>query len=419
VASKGRAGIPANGSASKRRLVRLFIAGMLCLHLFLFINLRKRIELGYPDFTVYYTAATMLRHGLGHQLYDAHIQYEIQKKSVGAIATRHGALPYIHPPFEALIFLPLAYLPYPQAFAVWDALNIGALFGVGLLLRRSVSTLRQIPPWEFVLGSLAFFPVFICFLQGQDSIVLLLLCGLGFDALKRRADLLAGCWFALGLFKFQFVLPIVLLIGIWKRRQAAIGFLVVSIFLVLTSVGLAGWGSLVRYPAFVLQIANTPSLGGVAAEFAPNLRGLILGWPLHLSGRVGSAVTLGISVVLLVGAAWKGREAIQPKKLELKMSLAILVAVLIAWQTNMHDLSLLVLPLLLLSDDGLRGRTSGAGKSAARFGLLLPALPLLISPLWLVLWMAKGVVNLMAIPLLWWVWEIGKEMARDKLRAQA
>jgi hypothetical protein len=101
------------------------------------------------------------------------------------------------------------------------------------------------------------------------------------------------------------------------------------------------------------------------------------------------------------------------------MSLAILVAVLIAWQTNMHDLSLLVLPLLLLSDDGLRGPTSGAGKSAARFGLLLPALPLLISPLWLVLWMAKGVVNLMAIPLLWWVWEIGKEMARDKLRAQA
>jgi hypothetical protein len=46
--------------------------------------------------------------------------------------------------------------------------------------------------------------------------------------------------------------------------------------------------------------------------------------------------------------------------------------------------------------------------------LLLPVLPLLISPLWLVLWILKGDVNLMAIPLLWWVWEIGKELSADR-----
>jgi hypothetical protein len=222
--------------------VRLFIAGMLCLHLFLFINLRERIKQGYPDFTVYYTAATILRNGLGHQLYDAHVQYEVQKRSVGVIASRQVLLPYIHPPFEALIFLPLSYLPYPQAFALWDLLNVGALFGVGLLLRKSVGGARPDSGVGICFGSLAFFPVFICFLQGQDSVLLLLFCGLGFNALKKRADLLAGCWFALGMFKFQFVIPIVLLIGIWKWRRAAIGFVVVSTLLVLISVGLAGGG---------------------------------------------------------------------------------------------------------------------------------------------------------------------------------
>lgn len=394
--------------------MRLFVAGMLCLHLFLFISLRERIEQGYPDFTVYYTAATILRNGLGHQLYDAHVQYEVQKKSVGVIATRRSALPYIHPPFEALIFLPLSYVSYPRAFALWDLLNVGALFGVGLLLRKSVSVLGRLPAWEFVLGCLAFFPVFICFLQGQDSVLLLLLCGLGFNALKKKADLLAGCWFALGMFKFQFVIPIVLLIGIWKWRRAAVGFVAVSALLVLISVGIAGWGSLWRYPEFALQIANTPGLGGVAAEFAPNLRGLALGWPLHFSRTAGSVVALVGSVLLFVFAAWKGRGRIAQKNLELKFSLAIMVSVLIAWQTNMHDLSLLVLPAFLIADYCLRAPRQEAEEFAVRFGLLLPLLPLLISPLWLVLWIAKGVVNLMAIPLVWWVWEIGKKLPDER-----
>jgi hypothetical protein len=391
--------------------VRLFIAGMLCLHIFVFVNLRDRIKQGYPDFTVYYTAATMLRAGLGHQLYDPHIQYEVQKKFVGAIPSRHGALPYIHPPFEALIFLPLAYLPYLRAFATWDLINVVALFGIALLLRRSVSTLRAIPPWEFVMGSLTFFPIFSCLLQGQDSILLLLLCGLGFNALKNRTDLLAGCWLGLGMFKFQFVIPIVLLVGIWRRKRVAMGFAGVSLLLVLISVGLSGWGSLLRYPEFALQITNSPSLGGVAAEFAPNLRGLALGWPLQFSRMIGTAVALASSVLLFVFGATRGRGENQRIRLELKFSLATVVSVLIAWQTNMHDLSLLILPVVLMADYCLRALPENSWR---RRGLLLPVLPLLISPLWLVLWILKGDVNLMAIPLLWWVWEIGKELSADR-----
>src|ERR1700683_3039728 len=97
----------------RRRLSRIFCAGIVCLHLFFFFSQRDRIRRGYPDFTVFYTAATILREGLGPQLYDEHVQYEVQRKCVGEIAERHGPLPYIHPPFEALIFLPLTRLPYP------------------------------------------------------------------------------------------------------------------------------------------------------------------------------------------------------------------------------------------------------------------------------------------------------------------
>jgi len=382
---------------------------MLCLHLLFFINLRQRIERGYPDFTVFYTAATVLRNGLGHQLYDEQVQYEVQKKFAGQISSRHGPLPYIHPPFEALVFLPLTLLPYPQAFVAWDLLNLAALFGVALLLRRSVSVLRLIPPWEFVIGSLAFFPVFACFLQGQDSILQLLFCVLGFNALKKEGDFLAGCWFALGAFKFQLMVPIVLLIVIWKRGRVATGFAAVSILLALVSAGLVGWEALLRYPAYVLRVVKAPSFGGVPSELLPNLHGLALGLPFLFSPAVGTAVAVLSSVILFLFAATRGWKASQPARIELRFSLAIVASGLIGWQTNAHDLSLLVLPLVLITDYCLHTmRVPGS-----RFGLLLPVLPVLISPLWIVLWLAAGQVNLMAIPLLWWSWRIGKELSRD------
>jgi len=205
-----------------------------------FINLRERINRGYPDFTVFYTAAMVLRNGLGRQLYDEHVQYAIQKRFAGQIPSRNSPLPYIHPPFEALVYLPLTSLTYYQAFVVWDLLNVGMLFGMACLLRRSVSTLCWIPSWEFLLVSLTFFPVFACLLQGQDSILLLFLCALGFNALKKEADFLAGCWFALGAFKFQLVIPFVVLTIIWKRKRVGIGFAIVSVLLTLISAGLVG-----------------------------------------------------------------------------------------------------------------------------------------------------------------------------------
>jgi Glycosyltransferase family 87 len=395
-------------------LIRIFVTGMLCLHLMFFVNLRERILRGYPDFTVFYTAGTILREGLRHQLYDPHIQYRVQQGFTGGlIESRRGPLPYIHPPLEAVIFLPLTLLPYRQAFVVWDLLNIVALFGVAITLRRNLNVLRAIPPWEFVVGFLGFFPVFLCLLQGQDSILLLLLCALGFSALKRESDFLAGGWFGLALFKFQFVIPLVLLIAFWKRKRAAWGFAAVACVWALLSVGLVGWDGMLAYPKYVLQIAKAPSLGGVPPELMPNLRGLLEGWSLNSSSAdsvpaVMSALVLAVSALLLVFAAFKGR-AVPKEHLEIGFSLAVVVAALTSWHTNAHDLCLLLVPLVLVADYGW---TFLADFPRRRATLLIPALPLLISPLWIVLWLENRNINLMAIPLLWSVWQISREATR-------
>jgi len=386
---------------------------VLCLEAVFFAGLWERIERGYPDFSVFYTAATILRVGLGHQLYRPQVQNRIQKGFTGELPSRPSALPYIHPPFEALFFLPFSRLSFRQAFLAWDSLNLAMLFLIGLLLRGNVGIVRWLPAGEFVPWVLAFFPVFECLLQGQDSILQLLFCVLAWKALKKDADVLAGCWFALGAFKFQIMLPLVVLVCFWRRRRALVGFTAVGLGLAAISIGLVGWRGLLEYPVFAMRVANTPGMGGVPVDFLPNLHGLIMGWPLKLTGSVGTVAVLFSSAILFLFAAARERSLSLQRRSDLCFAMAIAVSELIGWQTNIHDFSLLVLPVILVADFCLN---RSSPKLSDRWKLLYPVLPLLISPLWFALWLSIGQVNLIAISLLWWVWKISQELAGSGVR---
>ncbi len=391
---------------SRTLFVGLLLAGMLWLNFLFFLGYRHGMKRGYTDFSVYYTAGIILREGLGHQLYDREVQLQVQEDFAGHLPFRRGPLPFIHPPFEALICLPFSFLSYSNAFLAWDVASVLMLVGVAFILRRSVDVLRPFPEWQFVLAALAFFPVFMCLLQGQDSILLLLTFALAHRAIKRNSDLLAGCWLALASFKFQFTIPVLLLFLIWGRRRLALGFAPVAFVLLLLSAGIAGTKSLIEYPGFALRVVDQQGLGGVPLSLLPNLHGLAMGWPNPFSGPIGTALGVFSSIAVFGFAASKGRATETKDLLELQFSLAIVVSVVIAWQTNIHDLSLLVLPLVLLTDYCVQRH-----EFSSRSALLLPAFPLLIGPVWMMLWLWIAQVNLAVIPLLWWVWEIARELS--------
>ncbi len=389
--------------------MRGLVAGILCLHLFLFISVRQRIARAYPDFTILYTAGKLLREGAGGQLYGPQAQLRVQEK-LAEIPHRRGPLPYNHPPFEGLIFVPLALLPYGWAFTAWDVLSLVLFTAIVLWLQRSVGMLRLVPAWELIIGLLAFFPVFACLLQGQDSILQLLLCTAGFLALKRESDVAAGCWFALALFKPQFIVPLVLLLALWKRSRVLIGFIPASIGLALVSAALVGWRELALYPAYVLRGTQPGVFGAVPPELMANLRGLALGFPSVIPRPVGLVLLVLASVLLLVLAAILGRTNIKPQTLGLQFSLGIAVSILVSGHANAHDYCLLVLAMVLIGDYSLRFAASEPRRTLALF---LPVLPILISPLWLALLLAWEHENLMALPLLWWTWSIAKELSRS------
>jgi hypothetical protein len=387
---------------------------MLAIHAFFLWSVRGRIEKGDPDFTVFYTAGQMLREGRAAQLYYLGAQQAVQQEFTRNSDLRRGPLPYIHPPFEALIFLPLTFLPYEYAFALWNVANLGMLLAIATLLRRSLPRLGEVPTWEWLLAFLAFFPIFSNFLQGQDAVLLLLLFVLGFSALDSGEDILAGCWFGLGVFKYHFVIPLVLVLVLWRGRKLLSGFAVTASAMTLLSLGIVGWQGAFQYPVYAWKVVSTPGHGQTPLGLTPNLLGLVTGWP-FLDGMTTTLrwVVLLASVSLLAIIARMWGMARDRRYFKLCFACAVVTAVLVGYNTNAHDLSLLILPLALVADYCV----SAMPRSNDKIRIIAPAVPLLISPLWFLLWIRWEQTNLMALFLVLWLFANRREVSRRSASA--
>ena len=357
------------------------MSGMLAIHAASFWHSRFLIAKGYPDFTTYYAIGTMVRRGLGHELYDTAVQYQIQRALAPDVAIRENALPYLHPPFEAPLFVPFTYLSYVGAFIAWDFVNLSALLVVAFLFSKNVSNFDKYSwPW-WLLASLAFFPIFLTLLQGQDSILLLLLFTLAFICLKNKRETLAGGLLALGLFRPQLVLPF-LLLWIFRRGGKILrGFFPVAALLGLLSLPVTGAVGLLSYPKYVLHSDRTLVQGALRPSDMPNLRGLIyvFGHHSHLLWLV-----LVLSLLILLFVAWHLgiRRDKKEDSFDWDFSLALLTGTVLSYYCLGHDLSIVFLPIAIITPKlGFAAGIRPTARALVIFALLL----LFFSPLQLFL----------------------------------
>jgi hypothetical protein len=391
-----------------RPLLFLFLAGMLSLHLIIAWDSIDLIRKGYPDFTTFYSGASILRQGLRRQLYDEATQYRVQLQFAAGVSTRQGPLPYIHPPFEALLFIPFTWVSYPTAYMLWDVLNLVFLLLLFYLLRPAVPWFRQVPAVGWLLGCLAFFPVFFALLQGQDILLLVLLFGVTYVLLRRNIDLVAGCCLGLGVFRFHLVLPLVLILLYQKRSRVMAGFLATATLLGLVSVAIIGWQGVLSYPSHVWHLEQAMERRQTIVPIRmASVRGLLDNLLVLHTSRLVSDVAIGaVSCTLLIFAArkWKMGSRIE---FDLGFALCVIVTVLVSYHTLAYDLSLLLLPLALTiqhfcSDGGVQPR--------ARLRLFILLFLLFFSPLHAFLVMRDGHYNLFALVLLFWCWLLSREI---------
>jgi hypothetical protein len=370
---------------------RLYVGAVLLIQLLVVWNARDLIWKGYPDFTIYYTAGTIIRQGMGHSLYDNGIQFEVQKEFAPQVAIRLGALPFNHPPFEALLFVPFTYLSYRVAYLLWLLANLAMLATLPILLRPYVQVLAGWSVPLCTLVGLIFFPIFFALLQGQDAILLMFLYGLSFASMKKGCMVSAGAWLACGLFKFHLVLPFFILLLIQeketqRRMKILWGFLLVGAMLGVVSILAVGTRQVISYPAYVLGLEKTMAQGAIMPSDMPNLRGALY----LIASRLHSfdLLVVSFSVVVFLVAA---RISHLPDRHsdDLNYVLAVFATVLVSYHGLGYDLCVLALPVSLLAGwlkTGWPQDGSGSRRwNRAAIGTGMAAL--LFSPLQLVLLM--------------------------------
>jgi hypothetical protein len=370
-----------HGARNSYPLLVLFLAAMALVNIAVFGAQVRYVREGYSDFMHFYTTGQLVRSGHAAYVYDAAAQLALQKQISRPV--REGGVPiaYMHPPFEALLFAPFAALPYFQAYVAWTLVSLAVLFAVTWRLRSELPDLRRTPTLSLVLP-LAFYPVINGLGEGQDDILLLSLCAFSFLALRRRAHLTAGVLLAVSLIRPQFALPLLVIVVAGSSLAVAMrilaGFLTASLALVAISAASFGWSVLVIYPHAVLAAENGDYVSRALLPHMPNLHGLIA----SLVAVPGFATLLiavpSLAVLITAVLAWR-----RSRSLDLAFSMAVIAVLLAAYHSFVHDLTLLLLPLLLQANWWLvRPRSVPRWVAAS---ILVPAVILFIPPLSLAL----------------------------------
>jgi hypothetical protein len=306
---------------------------------------------GNGDFVIFYTGAQMLIEGRGSELYHLEVQKVFQDKF--KVPIRDGPLPYNHPPYELLLFLPLIYLPFPTAHLVWSLVSAALLVLTFVLLTPFIDNKNQ---WLFATIMIAFYPTIATIMYGQDSILTAFLFAGVFAALKQKRHIAAGSILALGLYKPQLVLPMACFLFYKRCWRACTSFTLTAAVLAGVSIGLVGWKGVSDFGT-LLQLIDLLNYTIDPANMA-NVRGL-LDNVFAFSRSFGLTHLILLSSVLVLGSSLyictADFDASDPL-FDLEFSLVVIATLLSSYHLYAHDLTLLVIPTILIFNHILAGR---------------------------------------------------------------
>ena len=351
-----------------------------CMQFLAWLTFLPKALRGHADFRQLYVAGYMVRTGHRTQLYDYAAQAYFQNTLV---SNDERALPFIRPAYQALMFVPFSLLPYRTAYLGFLLLNLLLLALAFLMLQPRLRGLSRVWPGLPPALFLGFYPVALALMQGQDSILLLALLAAALVSLERNRDLTAGALAGVGLFKFQIVVPIVLLFLLWRRWRFVKGFMFSAILVGLLSFITSGWAETVVFVHSLLSVgAGLPAVPGeinfpLRINIMANLRGLIYGLAsLRVPQRWLQVTTLLLSSIVVISVRARGRQ--QPGGDALV--LAITAGVVVSYYLFIHDLSILLIPIVLTLDRFISRNGTGEpfGRAAAAISALLFVAPICI-----------------------------------------
>jgi len=270
----------------------------------------------HTDFPFYYWGAELVRAGNASKLYFPQpVDYY-----------------YTHPAFEALLFVPFTFLPVWWAYILWAVFNVGCLIASHRLM--AAWNLRWISPGGSLGLMLAFFPVSFAIMNGEDSMLLLVLLACwSFYELRSGRLMLSGVIIGFSVARFQFLLPFLTVLAVWKLFRVLTGAIVSAGGLMLLSAFLTGWGGQITYYHLLRDLATRDYPATMA-----NLRVVLIHGHLQF-------LLVPLSLAIVGFALWKGRRMQDVEK----FLIAIVTVCIVDYHLFVYDLCILSLPLVIFA----------------------------------------------------------------------
>jgi hypothetical protein len=312
------------------------------------------------DYSCFYIAGKILSDYPPGKLYDFNLQADLLHSLLPEISlTEH--LPYVNPPFFALIFKPLSSLPYMVSYFVWILVSIILyIFGFTLFWK----TLDSIPPKTFkvaLLLALSFEPFLIeSVFGGNSSAMGFFACALFFYFGHLKKDLISGCSLGILLYKPTFLVIILPMLLIARRTKILLGFIICSIIIILLSALTVGAETCIEYMRFLLGVSSM-SLGSEEVfrtwkyidifSFTRLLFGTI-----SPSALILIVIASSVPIIFSIKSWWE-LDSLNKNSQDLLKASSITLTIIINLHFGIYDTVILVLSILLTADVLYRNST--------------------------------------------------------------
>lgn len=268
-----------------------------------------------------------------------------------------------YPPPFALLWSPLASLPYLAALRLWTEINLAALgVGVGIAAWHASPRFGWARALVLAGGALWAQPLVSNFYWGQPNALTLALVALGLFGIMRERPtrwtaVLGGV--AVGLATVFKLTPAVILVYLpvrWllsrraERGRAALvgavaGWATVAVTSVAAGVAL-GWQTLPQYAFRMIPAVERSAWAHGAAPWNQSFRGILMVWPRHNAHYLTHAADLfGVGVFLLAVLLVALRPALDVR---LEAALVALLVLLCSPSLEDHHFTVALLPWVLL-----------------------------------------------------------------------
>ncbi len=302
----------------------VIVAGVCTLGLAIAPAFRASLDEGGPknDFASFYIGARMAGTA---ELYNS-ARSRQEQALLGVRDTQHP-MPFIRPPFCAILYHPLSRLDYGTAYLVFQLFSAAA-FVAGVLLWRRLGPgmVLMIAAWSV--------PMAHALLRGQDTSYWFLLISAASALLRRGQNTAAGAVLSLACIKWNLLLTLPVFIVGRKLWNLGTGFITGCAILCGLSFLAAGRSWPRDYFAALMDPSITPH-----PDSMPNIRGLVHGLP-------DSAAIEAFLALLILALTW--RVARHASSTDYALAATLAGGVLVSHHAYLYD-ALAFLPAIWLS----------------------------------------------------------------------